>query len=118
VVLEVFSKGKWVAADPDYGVTFSTDVQTLTNGGAKYVAWQLQRAGVDAPTIENYLSILQSAGDNVSMGLNEPLSPRLKVLEDWCEIARVAFPWFFFGLLLVVPMAWPGERRVQALPSL
>ncbi|MFN7735487.1 MAG: hypothetical protein ACK5O8_05170 [Pirellula sp.] len=118
VVLEVFSKGKWVAADPDYGVTFSTDVQTLTHGGAKYVAWQLQRAGVDAPTIENYLSILQSAGDNVSMGLNEPLSPRLKVLEDWCEIARVAFPWFFFGLLLVVPMAWPGERRVQALPSL
>lgn len=115
VVLEVFAKGKWVAADPDYGVTFSTDVQTLTHGGSKYVASQLQRVGVDEATIENYLGILQSSGDNISMGVNEPLSPRLKVVEDWCEIARVSLPWFFLGLLLIVPLAWTGDIRNQAM---
>lgn len=115
VVLEVFVKGKWVAADPDYGITFSTDVRTLSQGGAKYVSWQLQRARVDAPAIENYLSILQSSDDNILMGVNEPLSPRLKVLEDWCEITRLSLPWFFVGLLLVLALAWPSERRVQAV---
>jgi hypothetical protein len=114
VVLEVFAKGKWVAADPDYGITFSTDVKTLTHGGAKYVTWQLQRSGVGEPTIENYLSILQSSEDNISMGVNEPLSPRLKVLEEWCEIARVSLPWFFFGMFLIVPLAWPSQRSALA----
>jgi len=114
VVLEVFARGKWVTADPDYGITFSTDVQTLTRGGSKYVSWQLQRAGVDESSIENYLSILQSGEDNVAMEVNEPLSPRLKVLEDWCEVARVSLPWFFSGLLLSISLGWPSGPRAPA----
>ncbi|MEI8213024.1 MAG: transglutaminase domain-containing protein [Planctomycetota bacterium] len=107
VVLEVRANGKWYTADPDYGVTFGTDVSHLEKGTGKWVRHQLRATGCDDEAIDGYLQILHSSVDNVAMGINQPLSPRLKFVEDVCDGLMVATPMLLWGLLAVLWASFP-----------
>lgn len=107
VVLEVRANGKWYTADPDYGVTFGTDVSHLEKGPGKWVRYQLRTAGCGDEAIDGYIQILHSSVDNVAMGINQPLSPRLKVVEDICDGLLVAIPILLWGLFAVLWASFP-----------
>lgn len=109
VVLEVKANGKWYTTDPDYGVTYGIGVAQLEAGTGQGVRRMLQRIGYAEPVIDRYLEILHSTSDNVVMGINQPLSPRLALLEGACGWLLVAIPLILWGCLAVLWVAVPSR---------
>jgi hypothetical protein len=109
VVLEVKANGKWYTADPDYDVIFGTDVRTLESGSGKWVRALLQRRGVDREQVDRYVEILHTPVDNIQMAINQPLSPRLKILEDMCGVLLFSIPLLLWGILGVFWASLPSK---------
>jgi hypothetical protein len=109
VVLEVKANGKWYTTDPDYGVTYGVGVAQLETGTGQGVHRLLQRVGCSDPVIDRYLEILHSTSDNVVMGINQPLSPRLALLEGACGWLLVAIPLILWVGLAVLWVAVPSR---------
>jgi len=102
VVLEVHANGKWYTADPDYGVTFPVSVNELAQSSEEYLNDFLVRGGFDARTIQEYQRIVRSEEDNQAMPINAPLSPRLFLIEQLCDVGIIVLPctfWALYGLL-------------------
>lgn len=98
VVLEVETGSGWQVADPDYGVIYPLGIQALQQpAAAPLIRRTLASGSHPPPTIDLYLEIVQSAEDNVIMPVGSPLSPRLAVVEHWCERLALPLP---LGLLL------------------
>lgn len=111
VVLETYANGKWYTADPDYGVLYVGTVDALATAEPGYLAAPLLRVGCTSDSIDRYIQIFQSVGDNVPMRLNAPLSPRLHGLEAWSTFLVFALPcvlWMLSGFL------WFNARRIPA----
>ncbi|MFM7976533.1 MAG: hypothetical protein ACKO8U_15795, partial [Pirellula sp.] len=61
--------------------------------------WLIQN-GIAPPESNQYEQIVRSKHDNVRLDWNEPLSPRLKKLESFCELAVWLIPlvcWLWIG---------------------
>jgi len=85
VVVEVAIDNDWCVADPEFGITFSSNAYKLQQKSQQAsVEVALSLRGVSEEQIEDYVRILQSEEDNVTLPIGEPLSPRLKVLEEVC----------------------------------
>jgi hypothetical protein len=109
VVVEVKANGKWYTADPDYGVTYGVGIEQLETGSGLGVRRSLQRVGYTEPVIDRYLEILHSTSDNIVMGIHQPLSPRLALLEGACGWLLVAIPLSLWGGLAVLWVAAPSR---------
>jgi hypothetical protein len=115
VVLEVETARRWQVADPDYGVVFPLGIETLQRPQAEpLIRSTLARSSYPPATIELYLSIVQSAKDNVVMPVGSPLSPRLAVVERWCERLALPLP---LGMILCGVALLFGYRRRRASQS-
>lgn len=85
VVVEVAIENDWRVADPEFGITFSCNAYNLVQKNQQAsVEVALISRGVPDEQIENYVNILQSEEDNVTLPIGEPLSPRLKIAEEAC----------------------------------
>jgi hypothetical protein len=85
VVLEVCQAGMWHVADPGYDLVYSLDIDQLQRPeAAAQIRDRLHTAGHPEEVIENYVAIVQSAGDNVVLPVGSPLSPRLYRAEAAC----------------------------------
>jgi hypothetical protein len=109
VVLEVKANGKWYTADPDYDVIFGTDVRTLESGSGKWVRAMLQRRGVDRERVDRYVEILHTPADNIQMAINQPLSPRLKIVEDVCGVLLFSIPFLLWGIVGILWVSLPNK---------
>lgn len=93
VVLEVKQGGRWVVADPGYDVVFSASLSDLEQPtAAPGIRARLLAAGYAPETVENYLAIVQSPGDNVVLPVGSALSPRLYRAEIACAWLAWLFP--------------------------
>ncbi len=117
VVLEVETAAGWQVADPDYGIVYPFGIEKLERAGAaNLIRSTLSRSSYPPATIELYVSIVQSADDNVIMPIGSPLSPRLAVVETWCELLALPLPlgMIFCGVLLLYVtdrQRWAGFTR-------
>lgn len=91
VVLEVETANGWQVADPDYGVVYPLGIDLLEQPEAEgLIRSTLAASNYPPPTIDYYLALMQSAEDNVVLPVGSALSPRLAVVETWCD--RLALP--------------------------
>lgn len=111
VVLEVKANGKWYTADPDYDLIFGADVRTLESGSGKWLQAMMQRRGYDRQRIDRYMEILRTPEDNIQMAINQPLSPRLKVVEDVCGVLLFSIPLLLWGILGVFWASLPIKEK-------
>ena len=102
VVLEVRWRGRWHTADPDYGVVFASGVHDLADPKCeKLITSRLAERGYSQATIQHYLAILQSTGNNRVLAEGVELSPRLMRIERICRWAIWILP-----LVLLVGGSW------------
>lgn len=86
VVLEVLDGQHWRMADPDYGVVFDLDANSLASIDRQpVIATALRNRGHQDQTITRYLEILQTTNDNQTLPTGSPLSPRLYKVEQACN---------------------------------
>ena len=103
VVLEVETSGRWQVADPDYGVVYPVGIEALQQPAAvPLIRDTLASAGHQGPKVELYLDIVQSAENNVVLPIGSPLSPRLAVVEEWCDRLALPLPLSMIALGLVL----------------
>lgn len=99
VVLEVKLDGKWIVADPDYGVVYSVGRKDLENPDYSYLILEpLRNIGYSERTISTYLQIFQSRENNVTLPVGSKLSPRLHIV----EVAGSWVKWVFPLVLLIM----------------
>lgn len=110
VVLEVETASGWVVADPDYGIVYPFGIETLQRPGAQnLIRSTLTRSSYPPETIELYVAIMQSTADNVVLPVGSPLSPRLAVVEAWCELLALPLP---LGMILCgVMLLYATDRQ-------
>ena len=111
VVLEVQTGSGWQLADPDYGVTYPSGIAELEKPeGAGVMRRELARMGYDQGTVDTYVAIVQSAGDNVAFPVGQPLSPRLYRIERASDTLKWVIPLLLaaLGLLRKGPRAGPA----------
>jgi hypothetical protein len=101
VVVEVAMEHDWCVADPEFGLTFSSNAYTLSQKSQQaLIEVALSSRGVSDEQIENYLRILQSEEDNTTLTIGEPLSPRLKLAEEVCMWLSWLLPMACYGAAL------------------
>lgn len=108
VVLEVHHDQQTWILDPDYGISLPTGFEQLQTQPMHAIVDNLVEQGLAKETSIQYSKLIRSTHDNTALGWNEPLSPRLKRLEHWCELAVWVLPmfcWIFVGWC-----AFPTER--------
>jgi len=92
VVLEAQSpRGAWIL-DPDYGVSMQTGIAQLQEQALLELEPWLVEQGIDQTKSQQYASLLTSQEDNKVLEWNQPLSPRLKRVENACELAIWLIP--------------------------
>ena len=100
VVLEAQNEtGNWIL-DPDYGVVIKTGIDELEGQTTGELSGWLIQNGIAPPESNQYEQIVRSKHDNVRLDWNEPLSPRLKKLESFCELVVWLVPllcWLWVG---------------------
>jgi hypothetical protein len=100
VVLEAKNDtGNWIL-DPDYGVVIKTGIDELEEQATGELSGWLIQNGIAPPESIQYEQIVKSKHDNIRLDWNAPLSPRLKKLESFCELAVWLFPllcWLWVG---------------------
>ncbi|MCE2752523.1 MAG: transglutaminase-like domain-containing protein [Pirellula sp.] len=105
VVLEAKTEaGTWVL-DPDYGISMDLGIEQLQQQPTGQVAAELIRRGMNVPSSVQYEQLILTDFNNIPSDWNAPLSPRLKKLEEFCEIAFWLVPavsWLFV-VWMVVP---------------
>lgn len=98
VVLEAQTEtGTWVL-DPDYGITMDLGIEQLQRQAPGHVAAKLVGHGMTGASSIEYERLIRTERDNIQLDWNAPLSPRLKRLEEFCEIAFWLVPavsWLF-----------------------
>ncbi|MFM8571602.1 MAG: hypothetical protein ACKOAU_08400 [Pirellula sp.] len=114
VVLEARGEqGAWIL-DPDYGVVIDTDLRGLQDqDSGDLTRWLVEQGVAPARSIQ-YERMVRTSQDNVALGWNEPLSPRLKKIESLCELAIWLAP-VFFWVLLGKHLRW-GVVAARILP--
>lgn len=104
VVLEARTEaGTWVL-DPDYGISMDLGIEQLQQQPAGQVAAELIRRGMTVPGSVQYEQLILTDFDNIPSDWNAPLSPRLKRLEEFCEIAFWLVPavsWLFVAWMVI-----------------
>jgi hypothetical protein len=86
VVLEVAVDGDWQVADPEFGLTYPVNISRLAEESQESAVIDALRSHhVNDEQISNYLRILQSEEDNIRLPIGEPISPRLKLMEEACD---------------------------------
>lgn len=87
VVLELHTPQGWQVADPDYGVTYPMGIADLqSDRGAALIRDKLAARGFPAPCISEYVHLIRTVDDNVTLEVGSSLSPRLAMIEslsDW-----------------------------------
>ena len=96
MVLEARTEAGTSVLDPDYGISMDLGIEQLQQQPAGQVAAELIRRGMTVPSSVQYEQLILTDFDNIPSDWNAPLSPRLKRLEEFCEIA------FWLG----PPVAW------------
>jgi hypothetical protein len=98
VVLEAQTEtGTWVL-DPDYGISMDLGIDQLLRQAPGHVAAKLVGHGMTGTSSIEYEQLIRTEKDNIQLDWNAPLSPRLKRLEDYYEIAFWLVPavsWLF-----------------------
>lgn len=109
VVLEAKSDEETWILDPDYGLSIQSGLEELLGQGeGELAAWLVDQGIVPSKSLE-YERMVRTVQDNVALGWNQPLSPRLKSIESLCELGVWVVP-----LLCWLGIGWnilPGNRR-------
>lgn len=99
VVAEVKTERGWQIADPDYGMVFPADLDTLESGdGPAIIAAALGAKGFDNHMINLYSGYYQSTEDNTAMAVWEVPSQRLY----WAEITAEWLKWIIPACLIIL----------------
>lgn len=104
VVLEVQVNGKWLTADPDYGVVHFGTVEELASAAESTLERPLHRAGYSEETIDRYVELFRSQDDNTALPINAPISPRLYHAERFTSFMVVMLPCVAWLLTLFASM--------------
>lgn len=111
VVLEAEADGQWIYLDPDFGVSAPVSADQMVQAAAEdQPRWQQLRAklsqlGFSPETIANYRHCLATEEDNVTLPVNQPLSPRLYWFA-WFTVRvspLVALVFVWLGIRIVIP---------------
>jgi hypothetical protein len=116
IISELKIKDKWIMADANYGIVFPFGYEKMLNENPKYVGEIIRDLlgdrGYDDATIENYKKKLLSTEDNKIFKINEALSSRLLLVENFGEI----FNWFFSFLLGLTLVRLSRKKVNIAIP--
>jgi hypothetical protein len=92
VVLEVqHDQQAWVL-DPDYGISLNSGIENLQTLHLDILVDGLMEQGLTRDESIEYGKLIRTTDNNITLGWNAPLSPRLKQIELWCEIAVWLLP--------------------------
>ncbi len=109
VVLEVLAVDGWRVADPDYGVVYPGNLATLEGPrGPALIRQRLAENGCDQATIERYIEFVRTTDNNIVLPVGSPLSPRLYVIEAYCEWLKWGIP---AAIAVFVPLASVRRNR-------
>lgn len=117
VVLEVQVAGAWQIADADYGVVFPVGLAVLEQDSAEpLIRDKLALARHSPDKIQTYAEIVQSRGDNVTLPVGMPLSPRLHLAELACDwlVWLLPLACLVMGAMLRIPLF---ANRMHALKA-
>jgi hypothetical protein len=97
VVAEVETELGWRVADPDYGVTYNVDLETLeSEKGMDIIQSKLLKNGYDPEIIKKYILLFQSSDDNIYYNSSIALSPRLYKIEKISDYMKWLIPLLFW----------------------
>ncbi len=105
VVLEVQVNGKWLTADPDYGVVHFGTVEELADAAEGALERPLHRGGYPRETMDRYVELFRSQDDNTALPMNTPISPRLYHVERFTSVLLVILPCVFWMLTFFASLA-------------
>lgn len=93
VVLEVRIANRWIVADPDYGVVYPVNFNSLQQQeSGQLIQEMLQEKGYSQSVIDTYIKIVTSKKDNRVRVVGSPISPRLFTTERIAEWLKWLIP--------------------------
>ncbi|CAA6809925.1 MAG: Transglutaminase domain-containing protein [uncultured Thiotrichaceae bacterium] len=120
VVAEIKMPDGWKVVDPDYGISYDYDRQTLEGPqGASIISRQLASRNFSKDVINAYIAYFQSIEDNTTSPINQAISPRLYWVETTTEWLKWIIPitLFLFGYQLMQRSRKTRPTRMPNIPQ-
>lgn len=118
VVSEVRTGDGWQIADPDYGVVFTSDLDTLESGHMSAVMEEkLRLRGYSDASIARYVEFFETPEDNAVLDVGSVSSPRLHAFERFSEWLKwiVPFALLIASLVVIRERSRRSDRRSSKL---